>query len=352
MRFADPEMLWLILTLPVLGLASLWAIGRRRRALERFAGGSEYTERFHGQVNVHLRAAKLLLLYFGLLAAIVAAARPQWGTRLEPVTRRGVDVVVVLDNSLSMAAEDLAPSRLVHARQAIDSLLELLAGDRVALVTFAGQASLVCPLTLDHAAVRLFLDTIDAETVQVPGTALAEALQLAVSAFGDDRPEVGERGRAIVVLSDGEDHEGGIEEVLGELERAGAAVYAVGCGTTRGAPIPVQDDTGMHTGYKKDREGRAVTTRLDEAILELLALDTGGRYYRATATEVEVEEIARSLGGMDAQEFGAVLRARYEDRYQIPLTLALIALVAETMIGDRRRTAKRGVEIMDGEGSS
>jgi Ca-activated chloride channel family protein len=336
-RFANPDMLWLILALIPMGLATLWSIGRRRKALQRFAGDPEYLGRFDGQVNVHLRAAKLLLLYFAMFAAIVASARPQWGTRLEPVTRRGVDVVVVLDHSLSMAAEDLAPNRLSHAKHAIDTLLQQMAGDRVALVTFAGQASLLCPLTLDHAAIRLFLDTVDVESVQVPGTALAEALKLALETFGERQPDGGERSRALVLFTDGEDHEGGVEDVIRDIEKAGVSVYAVGCGTTRGAPIPVTDESGMHTGYKKDREDRVVTTRLDEGVLELLALDSGGRYYRATAGEAELEEIARGLMGMDTQELGAVLRARYEDRFQIPLILAALALLAETMVGDGRR---------------
>lgn len=347
MRFANPEVLWLILALPALGLATLWSLGRRRMAMQRFAGDAEFVGRFDGQVNVHLRAAKLLLLYFALLAAIVAAARPQWGTRLEPVTRRGVDVVIVLDHSLSMAAEDLAPDRLSHAKHAIDSLLQQLAGDRAALVTFAGQATLMCPLTLDHSAIRLFLDTVDVESVQVPGTALAEALKLAVDTFGDERPGGVERSRALVLFTDGEDHEGGVDEVIRDLEDARVSVYAVGCGTTRGAPIPVSNAAGMHTGYKKDGEDRVVTTRLDEGILEVLALDSGGRYYRATASEAELEEIARGLMGMDTQELGAVLRTRYEERFQIPLILAVLALLVETLIGDgtRRRALAPGSEV-------
>ncbi len=144
MRFANPELLWLILAVPLLVLAGVWAAARRNKALQRFAGGAEFTSRFDGQVSVHRRAAKLLLLYLALLAAVVAAARPQWGTRLEPITRRGVDVVVVLDNSMSMAAEDLAPSRLAHARHAIDSLLKQLPGDRVALVSFASPGRPRC----------------------------------------------------------------------------------------------------------------------------------------------------------------------------------------------------------------
>lgn len=274
-----------------------------------------------------------------LLASIFAASRPQWGTRLEPVTRRGVDAVVVLDHSLSMAAEDVQPNRLFRARQAIDALLTRIPGDRVALVTFAGQASLLCPLTLDHAAVRLFLDTVSPESMQVPGTALAEALDLALDTFGSERTVTGDKSRAIILLTDGEDHEGGIDEVLREIDRAGVTVYTVGCGTTRGAPIPVEDSAGMQVGYKKDSEDRVVTTRLDEALLERLALETGGRYYRATAAQVEVDEIAGAMSGLDTQEFGAVLRARYEERFQLPLLFALVALILEMMIGDRRNSS-------------
>jgi len=336
MRFAEPDLLWLILLLPALALVR-WLSGRRqRRALDRFAGGAQYVNRFVQQVSAHRRALKLLLLYLASAAVIVAAARPQWGTRLEPVTRRGIDVVVVVDNSLSMAAQDIAPNRLAYARHAIDSLLKQLPGDRVALLSFAGQASLVCPLTVDHGAVRLFLETIEPESIQVPGTALAEALALAAEAFGEQREPGDARNRAIVLFTDGEDHEGGLEEAVADLQRAGIAIHAVGCGTTRGAPIPVKADTGARSGYKKDREDRVVTTRLDELALEQLALQTGGSYYRGTATEVEVEEIAHSLHGLDAQEFGELLRARYEERFQLPLGIALLALIAETVLGDRR----------------
>jgi len=341
MRFAAVQLLWLLLLIPGLGLAALWSASRRRRALSRFAGGAEYLSRFSDEVSPNRRAAKLLLLGFAFAAFVVAAARPQWGTRLEPVTRRGADIVIVLDHSLSMAADDLAPSRLEHAQNAIGALLDQLAGDRVALVTFAGEPTMLCPLTVDHAAVRLFLDTVGVEAVQVPGTALAEALELAMTVFGDERPAASEHTRAIVLFTDGEDHEGGVEDVVGKLDKAGIAVYAVGCGTTRGAPIPLEDETGNPTGYKKDGEGRVVTTRLDEGLLELLALGTDGRYYRATPSEAEMHEIARALSGMDAREFGALLRARYEERFQVPLGLGLVALLAETVIGDRRRRSTR-----------
>jgi Ca-activated chloride channel family protein len=283
----------------------------------------------------------LLLLAAG--AGIVALARPQWGVRLEPIERRGVDVVLVLDTSLSMATQDAAPDRLGLARHAAGELIRRLGGDRVALVTFAGKATLSCPLTLDHEAARLFLDSVDVESVPVPGTALAEAVRAGLRAFGPEGADAAREGqhRAIVLFSDGEDHEGELDAAIAMARRAGVTVHAVGCGSTAGAPIPERDASGSLTGYKKDREGRVVTSRLDEASLEKLALETEGRYYRATPAGGEVEEIARALAGMDAREHGTVLRTRYEDRFQYPLVLALAALLAETFLDDRRRR-KRG----------
>lgn len=324
MRFAQPELLWLMLLLPPMFLAGWWSAVRRGRALRRFAGGPRLVSRFTGEVSVHRRAAKLLLLYFALACVILAAARPQWGTRLEPITRSGADVIVLLDNSLSMAAEDLAPNRLEQARNGIDQLLRRLSGDRVGLITFAGRATVACPLTLDQAAVRLFLHVVQVETVQVPGTALAEALGLALQSFGDEPAVQAERGRAVIVFSDGEDHEGGLDEVLEELRGNGIVVYTVGCGTTRGAPIPMRDAAG----YKKDREDKIVTTRLDEGVLERLALETGGNYFRGTTLGQEIDQIAEGLSSMAAGELGTVLRARYEERFQIPLAAALLALLA------------------------
>jgi Ca-activated chloride channel family protein len=345
MRFADPQWLWLLALAPLLALAGWWVSHRRRKALERFAGGPAYVSRFTGDVSPNRRAIKLLLLYLGLAALPIALARPQWGTRLEPITRRGADVVILLDASLSMSAEDLAPSRLDQAKHAVGSIVDRLAGDRVALVTFAGQAHLSCPLTVDHGAIGLFLESIDVEAVPVPGTALADALKAGFEALRIDGQPVQERGRAVVVLSDGEDHAGEIDPVLGQYSDNGVAIYSIGCGTVRGAPIPLRDPAGLLTGYKKDREGKVVTTRLSEDVLERIALETGGRYYRATTSEFEVDEIAQSLASLSQGELGSELRTRYEERFQLPLLAGWVVLLAETLLGDRRRERRsRGSE--------
>jgi Ca-activated chloride channel family protein len=344
MRFAAPELLWLLTAAPLSMLAGWWVHLRRERALRRFAGGREHVGRFTGQVSRNRRAVKQMLLLLAFVCVSVALARPQWGTRLEAVSRYGSDVVLVLDSSLSMLTEDLAPSRLGQAKHAIGSLLEQLAGDRVALVSFAGEAHANCPLTVDHGAVRLFLESVDANTVTLPGTALAEALQTAFGLLQNAARETEERGMAIVLFSDGEDHAGKLEPVLERLAENRVAVYTIGCGTVRGAPIPLRDASGVLTGYKKDREGRVVTTHLSEDVLESVALETGGRYYQATTNEVEVDEIAQALSSLSRGELQAELRTRYEERYQLPLLVAWLALVGETLLGDRRRSRVRSNE--------
>ena len=337
MRFAAPQYLWALLALPALVLLGWGVFLGKRRALRRFAGDPLFVDRFTHEVSIHRRAVKLLLLFVTLTSLILALARPQWGTRLEPITRRGSDLVIVLDTSLSMATEDLAPNRLGQAKHAIVNLLQRTAGERVALVTFAGRADLNCPLTVDHAAVRLFLDAIDIDAVSVPGTALADALGLALRTLRTDDPALAERSRAIVLFSDGEDHEGGVQEIAETLGRLEVPVYSVGSGTTRGGPIPLQDGADDSARYKKDADGRVVTSRIDESLLEEVSEVTGGDYFRATTGEIEIGRIAEAVAGMQGSDFGSQLRAHYEERFQIPLLVAFLALLAETLLGDRKR---------------
>jgi Ca-activated chloride channel homolog len=336
MRFAEPIVLWWLLSVPLLAGLALVAALRRRRALAAFAGSETNADRLRGEVATHKRAVKAIALLVAATAGIVASARPQWGQGQETITRKGIDLAIVLDTSKSMAAQDVAPSRLARGVRAASSLLDRLEGDRVALVTFAGKPAIACPLTLDHEAVRLFLDAVDVESVSVPGTALAEAVEEGVRALGPPATEGTEaKGRALIVISDGEDHEGGVEGAIQATKRGGVTVYAIGCGTDQGAPIP----EGASGAYKKDAEGRPVTTRLDERPLRSLAIDTGGKYYRAAAAEGEVDEIVKALATMDASGSGTVLKTKWVERFQVPLAIALAALVFEALVSDRKGTS-------------
>lgn len=343
MRFARPELLvLLVVALPAIAAWGWWTAARRRRALAGFAGGEAWAERFRGSVNPNLRTIRFLLVLVAAAAGIVASARPQWGTRLEPVTSRGVDVVFILDVSTSMAATDVAPDRLGRATHGASSLLAKLGGDRVALVTFAGRAVVACPLTPDLGAVDLFLDAVDVESVPVGGTALSEALAVAAEAFGTPAtPAPENRDRVVVLWSDGEDHEGAIESGIAAIREAGAAVHTLGVGTRRGGPIPLRETESSSSGYKKDANGNVVTTRLEEETLERIATATGGRYFRATPGETEIEAISDDIGELEGREAGTILRTRYEERYQVPLAIALVAMLAASAVGERRRGEAR-----------
>lgn len=337
MRFIEPAWLWALLAAPLWVVVDALSHRARRRALARFAGGAERLPEFVVEVSPNRRAIRTILVALAIAGIAVAAARPQWGTRLEQIERRGVDVALVLDTSRSMASEDVAPSRFHRARESVRGLLRRLGGDRVAFVTFAGYADIECPLTLDTGAAELFLDTTRLRSTHGQGTAFGEALRAAHRALEPDREDAADRTRAVVLFSDGEDHEEGIREAAEALEAAGAVVYTVGIGTAEGGPIPVRDRSGNVRGYKKDAEGKVVTTRLEERILRGIADRSGGRYFRSTPGGLEIEEIATAIANLEGGELGSVMRTRYEERYQIPLTIALLCLVAELVIPDRGR---------------
>jgi Ca-activated chloride channel family protein len=267
MRFGDPVVLWALLAVPLIALLFVYAAASRRRALSVFSGGPAHLERFRGEVSANRRAAKAIALLCAVTGSVIAAARPQWGSGTETITRKGIDLAIVLDTSKSMAAADVAPSRLARGLRAASSLLDRMEGDRVALVTFAGKPAVTCPLTLDHEAVRLFLDSVDVESVSVPGTALAAAIAEGIRSLGPPSAEGTEaKGRAIIVISDGEDHEGGVEAAIQAAKRSGVVVFGIGCGTDQGAPIP----EGESGAYKKDAQGKLITR-------QVLPGDRGGR---------------------------------------------------------------------------
>ncbi len=343
MRFAAPEWLWLLPAMPVLVAAGMFFASRRKAALREFAGGNRHYGLFAAGIGRNRRALKAVLLFSMVFFAILAAARPLWGGRQEPVTRSGNDVILVLDTSLSMACEDASPDRFRRAMLAAESLISRLPGDRIGLVTFSGAAVLNCPLTLDHGAVNMFMDAVDIRSDLVPGTALADALTVALQGFS--RQDTAGRGKSIVLFTDGEDHEAGLDDFIADAGKRNLAVHAIGVGSLKGAPIPVTGEGGGISGFKTDRDDRVVTTRLDEKLLEDLARRTGGVYRRSTAGGEEIEDLADRIRGEEGGELGTVLRIRYEERFQLPLVLAFLALLIEILIPDnaagrRRKTGK------------
>jgi Ca-activated chloride channel family protein len=257
-------------------------------------------------------------LGLAVLGAGLALAEPRWGASTERVERRGVDVVFLLDSSLSMAAADVLPSRLYVAKSLVRRLVERLPGNRVALVQTEGTGMVLAPLTIDAAVVDLLLDTVEPGSLPVPGTELAPGVEAALRLF----PPGERKHRVLVVLSDGEDHGGGLERSLETLGQAGVVVHALGVGTPEGAPLALPGG-----GYKKDGDGRVVISRLGERRLEALARSTGGVYLRVTGAAADPREVVERIEGMEKRTLEGQSVNALEERFQWPLGLACAALL-------------------------
>jgi len=332
MLFARSEYLHLFWVLPLLVAFLIWSFIDRRKRLESFVSpalAQQLTEDYSRR-KASLRALLLVGFY---TFVVLALARPQWGARLETVRRHGVDILAALDTSYSMNAEDVAPSRLEKAKNEVRSLIDKLRGDRIGLVSFAGTAVVQCPLTLDYGAAKLFLDVINTEIIPEPGTALATAIETATSAFSAKERKY----KVLVIFTDGEDLEGEVDAAVKKAKEAGVIIYTVGVGTSEGTPIPVRDEKGNVVEYRKDERGQVVVSRLDEANLARIALETGGRYYRASTAEDELNAIYDEISRLEKKELESRLFQNYEDRFQYPLALAVLCLAVETLIGDRRK---------------
>lgn len=330
-RFAAPQFLWLILFVPFIGAFWSYMLLRARSRVHSIIPDLLLSRVTYGQssarkwirMGLWLTAASLLLL---------ALARPQIGTKLEEVKREGVDVMIAVDLSNSMLSEDYAPSRLESAKYSIQKFINGLRGDRVGLIAFAGAAIYHCPLTTDYGAAKLLTRILNTTIVPEQGTALAEAIQMAIQAFQNDEES---KSRVLVIITDGEDHEPAAIEAAQEARNQGIVMYAIGMGTPQGAPIPMKDSSGRNAGYKKDTQGQVIITRLNEQHLMELTDIGGGTYVRATPGGKELEQIWDDLSRMEKTEFGQMQFTGYEDRYAFFVLPALLLLLVELLIGER-----------------
>jgi Ca-activated chloride channel family protein len=334
-RFGNPHLLYFLLAVPGLIVFYAAVFRWKRKALERF-GRLELVGRLAFSASGRAQRWKAALLVTSVFLMVLALARPQIGTRLEEVKREGLDIVVAVDVSRSMLAEDVRPNRLEKAKHELRNLIRQLKGDRVGIVAFAGQAFLQCPLTLDYGAAEMFVDILDPSLIRDQGTAIGDAIRTALKAF-DQRER---KHKVLILITDGEDHEGGPEEAAKEAARQGVVIYTIGIGDPQGVPVPIIDELGRRVGFKKflrpDGSEEVVMSKLDEVTLQKIALETGGKYYRATGAEGELGKILDEIAGMEKKELGSIRFTHYEDRYQYVLALALVLLCLEQLIPERR----------------
>jgi len=330
-RFAHPEYLYALLLVPAL-VAFFWFAARlRRNSLARF-GVPRTVARLTESASPMKRLWQAILASLSLALLVVAIANPQIGTRMEEVKQEGIDLFIALDVSLSMKAEDIKPNRLEKAKLELRNLIGRLAGDRIGMIVFAGDAFTQFPLTTDYSAANLFLDVVDVDAVSLPGTNIGAAITRGLESFDFEEPTT----KVIVIITDGENTEGDAFEAAEEAARKGVLLYAIGLGSPAGSPIPVYGASGDQVDFKRDRMGNVVVSKLDEPSLEKIAGAGKGKYFRASAGQDELDEIYRAINALEKREFGVKQFTDYEDRYQIFLLAALLLLVTETLLTEKR----------------
>lgn len=337
-RFANTEYLYLLLLLPIMAVVFELMLSKRRKSLARFASAGAVM-RLAPDMSIAKLRWKFWIFAVAVALVIVAAARPQAGSKLREVEREGVEIMVAIDVSNSMLASDFSPNRLERTKYAVSRVIEGLSEERIGVVVFAGDAYVQLPITSDYLTARNFVERISPTQVTKQGTAIGAAIDLATSAFSSDS----EGSRVVVLVTDGENHE---DDALAAAERAaekGVQVYTIGIGTPEGAPINIGDD------FVRDDKGEIVVSKLDETTLQKIAATTGGAYIRATAASVGVQEIVDKINRTEKSKFKTEIFEEYDEKFHIPLVAALVLLLVELVILPRRNRVLARFNLFGGK---
>jgi Ca-activated chloride channel family protein len=327
-RFANIEMLWWLITIPVFVVVYVVHTKRKRRQLVEF-GDPELLAHLMPDASKSRPVWKFCLLMVALLLLIVAAARPQFGQKEKTIKRQGIEVMVALDISNSMLAEDVAPNRLDRAKQMLSKMMDNMVDDKVGLVVFAGEAFTQLPITCDYVSAKMFLNTTSPALIQSQGTAIGAALRTAIASFGTAESEA---GRAIVLITDGENHEDDAVAMAKQAYERGIQVFVIGIGKPEGSPIPMVGSND----YMKDRNGQVVVSRLNEEMCQQIAAAGHGVYVRCDNTNTAMRALQNELNELATAELETTVYADYNEQYQSFVLVALLFLVIEFFIMMRK----------------
>ena len=327
-RFADIEMLWWLIAIPVFVIAYIVMTKRKERQLKAF-GDPELMAQLMPDASKSRPIWKFSLMLVALVLLIVAAARPQFGQKENTVKRQGIEVMVALDISNSMLAEDVAPNRLDRAKQMLSKMIDNMVDDKVGLVVFAGEAFTQLPITCDYVSAKMFLNTITPNLIQTQGTAIGTALQTAITSFGSPESEA---GRAIILITDGENHEDDAIAAAKKAHELGIKVFVIGIGKPEGAPIPKPGTND----YFKDRQGQVVVSKLNEEMCQQIAQAGSGVYVRCDNTNTAMRALQQELDHIATSELESTVYADYNEQYQSFALIALFLLMIEFFIMSRK----------------
>ena len=336
MKFVTPQWLYVLFLIPCLLLFFIRMRKRKQKDLQRFGHPDLLQKLSTSSSGLKGSPRRFIFFLLALFLLILALARPQWGTRMQTIKRKGLDLVIALDTSKSMLAEDIKPNRLELAKYEIAHFIDNLQGDRIGLICFAGTSFVQCPLTLDYAAAKIFLKVIDTNIIPTGGTAIGEAIRKAQQTFIREE----RKHKVLILLTDGEDHNSQPVEAAKEAAREGICIYTIGLGSEAGEPIPLKDENGIHIGYLKDRQGNVVMSKLDQRTLEKIALLTDGKYYHASIGEMELSKVFQDIADMEKKELQSKKHVQYEDQFYYFLWPALLFLLLEFFLSDHRKLKK------------
>jgi Ca-activated chloride channel family protein len=328
-RFANPENLYFLLAIPAAVLLFILNVYRQKTALKKL-GNSDVVLKLIPELSGTRPVVKFIIFTLSFSLLVFAVSRPQFGSRIEDIKRKGVEVIIALDVSNSMLADDIKPSRLERAKQAISKLTENLSDDKIGLIVFAGDAYTQIPVTTDYISAKMFLSSISPSSVSKQGTSIGSAIELAVNSFTPGT----NRSKALIIITDGENHEDDPVAKAKEASNSGIVIHAIGIGSPDGRPIRLTE-SGQND-FLKDSEGNTVITKLDEKVLVAITSATGGKYVRAAASNIGLDEIYREIGSMKEQELESSIYTQYDDQFQIFVALAGLALILEFVVMDRK----------------
>jgi Ca-activated chloride channel family protein len=337
-RFAHPDFLYLLLLLPVLVLLFIINEFRKKNALKRL-GDSNLVNGLIPEMSRIRPMIKFILQLVAVLSGIIMLARPQFGSKIEDVKKQGVEVIIALDVSNSMLAEDIQPDRLTRAKQAISRLVDDLDNDKIGLIVFAGEAYIQIPITTDYISAKMFLSAINPNTVPKQGTAIGSAISLGAKSFspGDGK------SKAMIIITDGENHEDDPLKDAEDASKAGIVIHTIGIGSTNGVPIPMINNGKKD--YLKDIDGNIVVTKLDEDILKKIALSTNGNYVRANNSNIGLDEIYAQIKKMKKQDLESTMYTEYNDQFQIFTAIAIFFLIMDFIIMERKNRRLANIRL-------
>lgn len=328
-KFEHPYYFYLYSAIPVMVLLALLYFRNLKKKL-RLLGQYDLVTQLRPDVSTTKRIIRLVLFLLAFSSLILAVCNLQTGSKLKEVKREGADIMVCLDVSNSMLAQDLSPNRLTRARYALERMVDQLNGDRLGLVIFAGEAYVQLPITTDYSAAKLFIDAINPGMVPVQGTNLADAIKVASESFSNESG----KNKAIVLITDGEDHE---EEAVTAAEAASKndiMVSTIGIGSETGVPIPLIEN-GVVKGYRKDRDGQTVITRLNTSLLQEVAAKGNGVFVQATASDLGLEKVLEKINQLEKSAIESKMYSDYEDQFQWFIAVTLLFLLIEFLISER-----------------